>query len=559
MTDERIASFSTILHLIDAHIQTRKDILLRSTMPTKRHENDLDTIAKHLTEKPDTRRNGEVGRSEPPSLETMVFCANEADVQKTRNLSRSRLEELGFSWEADVEEVSPVIGTSSFRWLKEAPNPHLYSFTTSLRSVYELRRALELALEAWPIFRSLAVEFNDTTRLLISLRANESFFDRAISVHEDVQDEEALTRIESEDNHLDSELPHGLLLRAKVARIMATGTTGCVLVINHAVWDAVTLNSFSEDLESALAGLSRPPRTPYKVFADTYFLHRSSLTAKRAIDFHLHRLQNLGSMSEALWPSTIKILSRRQDKNANSSINGISREFRNIPIFNRSQSYLSIPPSIIVKAAIAIFNTRKTGSNFAILSILLAARRWPFLEKGLADLLPSPLNIAGPTMTHAVDVIKIDPQETLGQLLSKMHQEQRLLSEFAHVPPDFITSLSDESRAVYADALRQFYNWLPAPRVHDQRLLQLVQQRGLRRPSRSFVWELSRALEDGEVKMRILYDAGLFEPSDVEFFGNELVNIIAWLGDQDNWVTKILHMPSFIKTSHNQQQRSSRL
>lgn len=489
----------------------------------------------------------------------MVFCADEADVQKTRSLSRSRLEELGFSWEADVEEVSPVIGTSSFRWLKEAPCPHLYSFTTSLKNVNELRRALELSLEAWPIFRSLAVELNDTTRLLISLRANELFFNRAICIHEDVQDEEALTRIEIEGNHLDSELPHGLLFRVKVAKIKATGNTGCVLVINHAVWDAVTLHYFSEDLELSLAGLSRPPRTPYKAFADTYFLHRSSLTAGRAMDFHLHRLQNLGSMSEALWPPTNRILSRRQDKNANASINGTSREFRNIPVFNRSQSFPSIPPCIIVKAAIAIFNTRKTGSNFAILSMLLAARRWPFLEKGLADLLPSPLDIAGPTMTHAVDVVKIDGQETVGQMLSRLHHEQRLLSQFAHVPPDFISSLSDESRAVYTEALRQFYNWLPAGRVYDKRLLQLVQQRGLRRASQAFVWELSRALEDGEVKMRILYDAGLFEPSDIESFGNELVDTIRRLCDQDNWDTEIMQMPSSIQATHKPQRASSRL
>ena len=457
-------------------------------MPDKSAHNEAERMAKLQRNKPKKRRSDQHVLSGPPSLETMVFCANEADVQKARSLSRPRLEELGFSWEADVEEVSPVIGTSNFRWLKEA-----------------------------------------------------------------------LTRIELEGNHLDSELPHGLLFRVEVSKIKATGNTGCVVLINHAVWDAVTSNYFSEDLELSLAGLSRPPRTPYKAFADTYFLHRSSLTAGKAIDFHLHRLRNLGSMSEALWPPTSRILSRRLDKDNNASINGISREFRDIPVFNRSQSSPSTSPSIIVKAAVAIFNTRKTGSNFAIQSVLLAARRWPFLEKGLADLLPSPFDIAGPTMTHAVDVIKVDGQETVNQMLSRLHHEQRLLSHFAHVPPEFIASLSDESRAVYTDALLQFYNWLPAGRVYDKRVLQLVEQRGLRRPSRSFVWELSRALEGGEVMMRILYDAALFEPSDVESFGLELVDIIRWLCDQNNCDTKIMHMPSFTETSHKHQQPSAKL
>lgn len=80
-----------------------------------------------------SRRSDERIPNGPPSLETMVFCADEADVQKTRNLSLHSLDELGFRWEADVEEISPIIGTSSFRWLKEAPNPHLYSFVTSLK------------------------------------------------------------------------------------------------------------------------------------------------------------------------------------------------------------------------------------------------------------------------------------------------------------------------------------------------------------------------------------------------------------------------------------------
>lgn len=394
---------------------------------------------------------------------------------------------------------------------------------------------------------------------MVSLRANETYFNRAICIQGDIEDEEALTRIEINGNHLDSELPRGLLFRAKLVNIKATGNTGCVLVMNHAVWDAVSLNSFREDLELSLVGLSKPQRTPYKVFADTYFLHQSSLPARRAMNFHLDRLRHLGLMSGTLWPPTSRILSRRKKKNANAINNGESRVFRDILIFNSSQSFPSIPPSIIVKAAVAIFNTHKTGSNFAVLSMLLAARRWPFLEKGLADLLPNPFDIAGPTMALAVDIVKIDGQETVSQLLSRLHHEQRLLSFFAHVPREFISSLSEDSRAVYTDAVRQFYNWLPATKAHEKQILKPVQQRGLRRPSRAFVWEFSRLHEDGEVNMRILYDGDLFEPSDVETFGTELVDIIRWLCDQRNSDTKMMDMPSSIRANHQRQQLSPRL
>lgn len=65
-------------------------------------------------------------------------------------------------------------------------------------------------------------------------------------------------------------------------------------------------------------------------------------------------------------------------------------------------------PAIITKLAINLFNMWITGQPCAILTMLVAGRMWPFLPQELAEHLPSPYVLAGPTLTPVVDVIRID-------------------------------------------------------------------------------------------------------------------------------------------------------
>ena len=93
-------------------------------------------------------------------------------------------------------------------------------------------------------------------------------------------------------------------MRVIIARIRSTGTAGAVVMTHHAITDAITSDSWAEDLDQLLSRQEAQiqTRTPYKMFADLYYSHRSSLEAQLGVKFHLQRLQGIDSVKDALWP-----------------------------------------------------------------------------------------------------------------------------------------------------------------------------------------------------------------------------------------------------------------
>ena len=72
--------------------------------------------------------------AQPLSLADKVheLVGNQKDNQKIQSLTRPHLDRLQMSWEADVEDVYPIIGTLSFFFMKDFPNLHKRVYTTSL-------------------------------------------------------------------------------------------------------------------------------------------------------------------------------------------------------------------------------------------------------------------------------------------------------------------------------------------------------------------------------------------------------------------------------------------
>lgn len=239
-----------------------------------------------------------------PSTADMIheLVGDQKNTHKTRSLAEPELDRLQMSWEADVEDAYPVILPANFFFTKEFPNPHERVYITSLAETETAVAAIQTTLGLWSCMRSIAVEYDQKTRLLVVLRATERYFDQAISIHPDVENEQALTETSMSGNHAASELPRGLMLRVVVARIKNTKTIGLVVLINHAIFDAISINAWGTDLECLIRGGSIPERTPHKAFAEMYYLHQTSLAAKLAIDYHVRRLRGIGSMRHAIWP-----------------------------------------------------------------------------------------------------------------------------------------------------------------------------------------------------------------------------------------------------------------
>jgi len=78
---------------------------------------------------------------------------------------------------------------------------------------------------------------------------------------------------------------------------------------------------------------------------------------------------------------------------------------RRFTALQQLKSEHGIEPSTVAKAAIALFNTKQTGTSRAVFKSTDASRSWPFVPKATAELLPNPFGISGPVYEHTINII----------------------------------------------------------------------------------------------------------------------------------------------------------
>lgn len=469
----------------------------------------------------------------------------------TQELAQPALDRLQMSWAADVEDVYPIIGTTNFAFMKEFPNPHKFVYIISLSDVERIIGALKKSLESWLIFRSIAVEYDPATRLIVVLRATQRYFDQAISINADVEDEHALTKISMSANHAASELPRGLMFRIVVACLKSTSAVGVVVVANHAIYDAVSITRWSKDVEGLILGSHIVERIPHKAFAEAYYLYRSSLAAKLAADYHVNRLKGIGAMHRALWPppqSVQSVPNRAAQPNDEGKAEAIEGGGRNNSQIIRHRSLQNIirtgrKASTIIYAAIACFNASITGSKHAIFAMALAGREWPFIHDTLARFLPDPMMIAGPTLTGTIAIVDMDDAERISQFLARLEADLKLLSRRQHVPQDFAARLGEEDRAVLRGARRQVFNYSPKglaywPKdgVSGDEAWRLVSstEYTVDKSEGSFIWNIGLQ-EAPRLRIRAAFDPDVFSEKEAESFVESVFDAVEFLSDTGNW------------------------
>ena len=512
--------------------------------------------------------------AQPPSLADKAheLIGNQNDNQKIQRLTRPHLDRLEMSWEADVEDVYPMIGTLSFVFMKDFPNPHKIGYITSLADPDELITALKASLKSWSSLRSIAVEYDQATRLVVVLRATQRYFDRAIQLHPKIEDEQALMDISMPGNHAASELPRGLVCRMVVAKVESTKTVGLVILINHGIFDAASLTAWIKDVEAMILGTSVVKRIHHKAFAEAYYLHQTSLAAKLATDDHVERLRGIGSMRDALWPPAHLFFSaptRTAVPNEDGRIEAIegggygnAQLIRHRHCSNLTTS--SKKPSTLIIAAIAIFNTSMTGSKHSIFGVLLAGREWPFINDSMIQLLPDPMEIAGPTLTSAVALLTVDDTQQISQFLDHAEMELRLMRRHQHLPLDFAAHLSEADREVwYLSQLCQFFNYQPqevGSKGNKSRALRFISDREFKvdQSNNNFMWECG--LEDSEtLRIRTLFNPDMFSEEQVIGFMKSAFDIVEFLSDIKNGPKDVRELRVIVPYKESPQKTMSRL
>ena len=480
------------------------------------------------------------------------------------------LHRLGLYWEDDVHEVYPVVGTMTWAWMKELPFYHKVVIMTSVSDPRLVREALELCLSRWPIFRSLAVEYSENLRLLVALRAQRSFFDRAISTHPEVGSVEALEELPI---HVAPQRTgmvfQGLPFGAVIAQVRSTGTIGVIFSANHAVYDGRSLRGWMIDLDRILRSESPVNRAPYKLFADAYYSYQDSALAKEGQEHHKGVLKHGPALFDALWPfgkdlvpvrTTAKGNSSRLssnpikellDQSAPQNISHATKfaesteQTRICPNMTDAYKNRGMRASTVVKMAICLFNCLQTGKEYAIFTVFTGGETWPFIHQDIAAHLPSPYRIAGPTMTSQVTVTKIDYDETINQFFARIKEEQNLSLLHQHVPRRLFPQIDEMCEGLGPQASRQVFDWIPewektSSTGGDQgqnnfRVLPSAHKNG---PPPGVVW-LCRRSGDDSLMVRLNWNPALFPKGQAAAHVSLIHDLVEWICDPGNGEKRI--------------------
>ncbi|KAL8676904.1 MAG: hypothetical protein Q9186_006616 [Xanthomendoza sp. 1 TL-2023] len=530
----------------------------------------LDTQATQSLPVPEQRRQG------PPTASDMIHThGDESCALRTRAQVEQLVSKYDMTWE-DTEDVYPMPSLYGERFENQRP------ISNTIRSVYMIqhsspsvvRSALERSLNKWSILRSLAIKF-DNTALFVIMRASKMYRASILDVpvpesQEELQD---LWFPNPSDNSvaLNKGCP---LARFAITSVKGSDATGLMMLANHATFDAISQSAFKVDLETNLrndeATVSNL-HTDYKLFASAFYLYSGSIPAQLSVAYHVNRLRRIGSHRESLWPPQrcpgwfigddtgysfppgrwSPLLQERSqvdaDGGGHAAMLGLRRiveldDFANM----RSRHNISAPT--LFKAACAVLNSRMAGEQEVCFANSQAGRQWPFLDEATAKFLPNPITIAGATIDIVINRISVDPNTSVGSLLTHLEEEQYDLTKHAHAPTAAIAAqLGPADAATFSGARRQLLNWNPVmPSYVGPGFAE--GERKMERLSIEGHMDLMLVWHCGMVGTRAVlitqWDGAQFGRKTVEGWVDGFMEALKWLAMEENWGQRIgdLHL-----------------
>ena len=502
-------------------------------------------------------------RQGPPNAADMVHTHGDTSCAiRTQAVTEALLAKHGLTW-TDVEDIFPIPGLSSR--LFESMRPMAFSIrATSIVSSttpVQIRQALDTTLRRWPMFRSLALKF-DSTALFVTIRLTEAMSQASIALLPDVENIDQLRNVrftKAEDNNVNPK-SGGLLARFGIVKVKNTDCVGLMMLLHHSAFDAISLQNFSREIELNISNSQNLERiTDYKLFADTFYQHSSSVPAQTSVAYHVNRLRGSGSLLKTCWPpqrcrgwfigddtgyhvpinpQNSLLQDRRQvdDDEGYVSVKEIMKT-ANLDELTELLSKYKISAPVLFKAACAILNSRLSGAKEVMFANLQAGRQWPFLDDGIARFLPNPVTIAGNTLGLVINRIQVDGKETVGAFLSRLEEEQRSLTKHAHAPFAAIASqLSPGDAAAFHAGRRQLLNWSPdlakLAASDEQTRMKRIQVEAF--IENMLAWHCG-VMGPDTACLVTQWDGAQFGKADVEEWTEIFLKALQWLARVANW------------------------
>ena len=580
-TTVSIHSFADSLMLIQFCNKVKKELAKDIAIEDLEKHNSIEEQVKLLQSRPisQTKHDSKEQRQGPPGIEEMVHCLGDPiRASKTQVAVEQILRKMGLSWDNDVEDVIPMADAPQVMSRRLRPHSwnHRLAFTTTRANCDQLSKALKTCISHHPMFRTVAVDYDDRIKLYVVIRPTDRWFNLSIREDAEVQTSDQLKVLFLNDPKYDYAAVPGPLSRFVVANICSTRNAGLIFNGNHCILDALYIFLWIQDLELVLQnGSLTHGHSSYKKWADKYFQYRNGPSAQASCDFHVRRLEGLSESKQALWPpqrapgwfkgndkgwlhlnGSLGIPEERKfvDGDNAKGLEGLTRSFIT-PYLSTYNLQHGISTPVLLKGACALMNTHLTGAKEAIFSNAEAGRSWPFVEDwGEADRISAinPMDVAGPTVETVINRISVGTREPTSRFLQNLQDEQKQLTKHAHAPlylvRDMIASSGvdgvagtfglEEADIIDGIARRQGFNWLPGAQSrvvgqegHDE-ALQRVQ--AVSRADTGLQWNCG-LLSSERVFIHATYDDAQLGEAEVTAALDIFVRAAQWLVDPENW------------------------
>jgi hypothetical protein len=524
---------------------------------------DLSTAPKALVDIPPSRQG-------PPTNSDMVHTYDDEDrVERTKELCSEILSPLGLGWE-DVEAILPMGGVSKMFLTKRRPQSsnHRHVFLCPGSTPSSIQNALERVLIQHAMLRTMAIYFDPSTPLHVVMRPSTKWFSNTIMVTDPVQTCAELSQLGYNDPALNFAAFPGPLFRCIIAEVKDKNCAGLAYMVQHSIFDAVSIGLVFEDLELLLSNpkATLKPHVSYKTWIDGYYSLSDSIPGRRSVAWQVKRLSKLGAKRAALFPvqrtpewfkgdasnwidletNTPGPARKVLDKSPVGLVGIHSRgKLPDIQVLKRKHG---VEAAMVLKAALAVVNTRYTKEPSAIFWQVQAGRTWPFLSDWQAARMPPAMDANGPLLQGCVNLIDIYQEESVADLLKRLQAEQLELNKHAYAPLDALVAALNAEKEPSGDLIegvfrRQIFNWLPKSVLQKNENLQSVMFHSL--DDCGLIWNI--VMPDHEtVQINPHWDDAQLRRSDIERMVKELLEVASAFATSKNWELTVAEVVSLV-------------
>ncbi|KAL4916104.1 hypothetical protein BDW62DRAFT_202941 [Aspergillus aurantiobrunneus] len=411
-------------------------------------------------------------RKGPPTVDDMVHLIGNPDLMDpTKELATEAIAPYGLDWH-DVEDVVPASDYFSVLAQTRIIDSWTFRFGIVAKKADKagLRRALEAMLANNRILASFLVwdeeRLASDISLHVAVRQDKKVFDLVIHDGGTLKTVDSLKTLVTNYPHPDHAVLSGPLTRAMIYHIEETDTAGVILSVNHAVMDASSAQIFREDLDSALGGAAPlDEHVDFKPYAESYYTLRTSMEATAAANWHINRLQGLQDHKKAIYEPFPVPKSVYQAGRAAGQREPVLHTFELPGLDNLRKEHRHITATALLKTAHALLEVHRTGHTHALFQNFEAARTtFPFLPRSFESLGEfGASDVAGPTLQSVINLMEIDPDETVLSLLDRVQAEQIALTRYATAPfRQIMRGLGAAGDMLPWIVGHQAFNWVPA-------------------------------------------------------------------------------------------------